>query len=208
MSRLALGGVSERPGRRGCGSARPCATPTLAGEPIIRERYPVLSRALLAGASPQLRNLATTGGNLLQRTRCVYFQDVTTPCNKREPGTGCSALTGISRSHAVLGTSESCVAVHPSDMAVALVALDAVVHTASPDGGREIPIDRVSSPCLPTSRSGTRSCEHGELITAITLPELPLARALDLPQGPRALLLRIRAGVGRAGRLAARRRRR
>ena len=174
VSRLPLGGVSELPD----GGVRIGATvrnSDLAGEPVIRERYPVLSRALLAGASPQLRNLATTGGNLLQRTRCVYFQDVTTPCNKREPGTGCSALTGVTRGHAVLGASDSCVAVHPSDMAVALVALDAVVHTVSPDGAREIPIGEFHR--LPGDEPQRDTVlEHGELITAVTLPELPLAR--------------------------------
>ena len=95
-----------------------------AAHPLIRRNYPVLSRALLSGASGQLRNAATTGGNLLQRTRCVYFQDVTTPCNKREPGSGCSALGSYTRYHAILGASEHCVATHPSDMAVALAALD------------------------------------------------------------------------------------
>src|SRR5699024_744334 len=97
----------------------------LAADHTIRARYPVLSQALLAGASPQLRNLATTGGNLLQRTRCVYFQDVTTPCNKRTPGAGCSAIGGYHRYHAILGASDQCIAVHPSDMAVAMAALDA-----------------------------------------------------------------------------------
>src|SRR6188472_4012232 len=99
----------------------------LAAHLLIRQRYPVLARALLSGASGQLRNLATTGGNLLQRTRCVYFQDVTTPCNKRAPGTGCSAIGGYVRYHAILGASEHCVAVHPSDMAVAMTALDAQI---------------------------------------------------------------------------------
>ena len=113
---------------------------SLAAEPVIRERYPVLSQALLAGASGQLRNLATTAGNLLQRTRCVYFQDVTTPCNKRDPGSGCSALAGYTRYHAVLGASEHCVAVHPSDMAVALTALDALVQVQGPGGERSIPV--------------------------------------------------------------------
>ena len=106
----------------------------LAADRTIRRRYPVLSQALLSGASGQLRNLATAGGNLLQRTRCVYFQDLTTPCNKREPGSGCSALEGLSANHAILGASEACVATHPSDMAVALAALDAVVHVQGPDG--------------------------------------------------------------------------
>ena len=174
VSRLALGGVDARPD----GGVRIGATvrnSDLAADPLICERYPVLSRALLAGASPQLRNLATTGGNLLQRTRCVYFHDVTTPCNKREPGSGCSALTGVSRNHAVLGASEACVAVHPSDMAVAMTALDAVVHTVSPDGVREIPMgDFHRLPGDEPQRDTVLA--HGELITAITLPALELAR--------------------------------
>ena len=174
VSRLALGGVDALPD----GGVRIGATvrnSDLAAEPLIRERYPVLSRALLAGASPQLRNLATTGGNLLQRTRCVYFHDVTTPCNKREPGSGCSALTGVSRNHAVLGASDACVAVHPSDMAVAMTALDAVVHTVSPDGVREIPMgDFHRLPGDAPQRDTVLA--HGELITAITLPALELAR--------------------------------
>ncbi len=110
----------------------------LAAHPFVRRNYPVLSRALLAGASPQLRNTATTGGNLLQRTRCSYFRDVSTPCNKREPGSGCSAIGGYTRYHAILGASEHCVATHPSDMAVALLALDAEVLVLGPDGERAI----------------------------------------------------------------------
>ncbi|MEA2187159.1 MAG: xanthine dehydrogenase YagS FAD-binding subunit [Solirubrobacteraceae bacterium] len=146
----------------------------LAAEPLIRERYPVLSQALLAGASGQLRNLATTAGNLLQRTRCVYFQDVTTPCNKREPGSGCSALHGYTRYHAVLGASEHCVAVHPSDMAVALTALDALVQVQGPDGGRSVRVAELHR--LPGDAPDRDTVlEHGELITAVDLPELPMA---------------------------------
>ena len=108
--------------------------------PQVEMRYPLLSRAILSGASPQLRNMATNGGNLLQRTRCYYFYDMATPCNKRERGTGCSALEGFNRMHAVLGASDQCVAVHPSDMSVALLALDAVVQVRGTDGYRSIPI--------------------------------------------------------------------
>jgi xanthine dehydrogenase YagS FAD-binding subunit len=108
--------------------------------PEVEKRYPLLSRAILSGASPQLRNMATNGGNLLQRTRCYYFYDTATPCNKREPGTGCSAIDGFNRIHAVLGASELCIAVHPSDMCVALVALDAVVRVTGKNGDREIAI--------------------------------------------------------------------
>lgn len=105
----------------------------------VAKRYPLLAAAILAGASPQLRNVATDGGNLMQRTRCYYFYDVATPCNKREPGSGCSAIAGINRIHAIQGTSESCIAVHPSDMCVALAALEAVVRTSGPLGERAIP---------------------------------------------------------------------
>jgi xanthine dehydrogenase YagS FAD-binding subunit len=146
----------------------------LAADRTIRRRYPMLSEALLSGASGQLRNLATTGGNLLQRTRCVYFQDVTTPCNKREPGSGCSALEGYNRDHAVLGASEHCVATHPSDMAVARVALDAVVRTQGTDGDRAIPL--VDLHRLPGEQPQRDTVlEHGELITAIDLPPLGFA---------------------------------
>ena len=112
----------------------------LAADRTICTRYPLLAQALLAGASGQLRNLATTGGNLLQRTRCVYFQDITRPCNKREPGSGCPAREGYHRELAILGASESCIATHPSDMAVALVALDAHVRVLGPQGERAIPL--------------------------------------------------------------------
>lgn len=105
----------------------------------VQRRYPLLSKAILAGASPQLRNMATVGGNLMQRTRCCYFYDTATPCNKREPETGCSAIAGFNRAHAVLGTSEHCIATHPSDMCVALAALDTIVHVKGPDGERAIP---------------------------------------------------------------------
>jgi xanthine dehydrogenase YagS FAD-binding subunit len=110
----------------------------LAWHPEIEQRYPLLSSAILAGASAQLRNMASTGGNLLQRTRCYYFYDTATPCNKREPGSGCSAVHGVNRIHAILGTSEACIAVHPSDMCVALAALEAKVHVAGPSGERAI----------------------------------------------------------------------
>ncbi|MCE4267693.1 FAD binding domain-containing protein [Rhodococcus globerulus] len=113
----------------------------LAAHPVIRRRYAALSRALLAGASGQLRNAATTAGNLMQATRCVYFQDVTTPCNKREPGSGCSAVGGYVRYHAILGASDQCIAVHPSDMAVALAALDAVVVVRDQRGEHNIPVN-------------------------------------------------------------------
>jgi xanthine dehydrogenase YagS FAD-binding subunit len=146
----------------------------LAADRTIRSRYPVLSQALLSGASGQLRNLATTGGNLLQRTRCVYFYDTTTPCNKREPGSGCSAIEGHNKNHAILGASEHCVATHPSDMAVAMAALDAFVLVRGHDGERRIPIEELHR--LPGDEpQRDTTLEHGELITAVDLPPLPFA---------------------------------
>jgi xanthine dehydrogenase YagS FAD-binding subunit len=140
----------------------------------IRSHYPVLAQAILAGASGQLRNAATTGGNLLQRTRCVYFQDVTKPCNKRELGTGCSARGGYHRNLAILGTSDACIATHPSDMAVALVALDAIVRVMGPTGERTIPIGDFY--CLPGNEPQRDTIlEHGDLITGVDLPPLAFA---------------------------------
>lgn len=146
----------------------------LAADPTVRRRYPVLSQALLAGASGQLRNLATTAGNLLQRTRCVYFQDVTTPCNKREPGSGCSAVEGWTRNHAILGASPQCVATHPSDMAVAMAALGAVVQVRGRAGPRSIPVVELHRLPGEDPRRDT-VLEHGDLITAVDLPALPMA---------------------------------
>ncbi|HKU78691.1 MAG TPA: xanthine dehydrogenase family protein subunit M [Rhodanobacteraceae bacterium] len=146
----------------------------LAAHPLIRARYPVLSQALLSGASGQLRNMATTAGNLLQRTRCVYFQNVDTPCNKRRPGSGCSAIGGYTRYHAILGASEHCIAVHPSDMAVAMMALDATVELLGPSGERRIPL--VDFHRLPGDEPNRDTVlRHGELITAVALPALPFA---------------------------------
>jgi xanthine dehydrogenase YagS FAD-binding subunit len=146
----------------------------LAADRRVRRRYPLLSQAVLSGASGQLRNLATTGGNLLQRTRCVYFQNTTTPCNKREPGSGCSALEGYHRELAILGGSTACIATHPSDMAVAMAALDAVVHTHGPDGERTIPLTELHR--LPGDAPQRDTVlEHAELIAAVDLPPLPWA---------------------------------
>ncbi|MFD6268281.1 FAD binding domain-containing protein [Nocardia asteroides] len=143
----------------------------LAAHPLIRRRYRMLSAALLAGASPQLRNLATTAGNLLQRTRCPYFQDSTTPCNKRAPGSGCSAIGGFDRDHAILGASDQCVATHPSDMAVALTALDAVVRILGAEGERTIPlVDLHRLPGEDPDRDTV--LDHGDLITAVDIPAL------------------------------------
>jgi xanthine dehydrogenase YagS FAD-binding subunit len=144
-------------------------------DPRIQDRYPLLSSAILAGASPQLRNSATTGGNLLQRTRCYYFYDPGTPCNKREPGTGCPAAFGRNRIHAILGTSEHCIATHPSDMAVALAALEAVVHVAGPDGERAIPLSDFHR--LPGDHPEIdTTLRHGEIITAVELPPTDYGR--------------------------------
>jgi xanthine dehydrogenase YagS FAD-binding subunit len=146
----------------------------LAADRTIRTRYPVLSQALLSGASGQLRNLATTGGNLLQRTRCVYFQDLTKPCNKRVPDSGCPARDGYHRNLAILGASEACIATHPSDMAVALVALGAVVRVQGPAGERSIPL--VDFHRLPGNEPQRDTVlAHGELITSVDLPRLPFA---------------------------------
>jgi xanthine dehydrogenase YagS FAD-binding subunit len=145
----------------------------LAADSRVRQRYAVLSRALLAGASAQLRNKATTGGNLLQRTRCYYFYDVTKPCNKRKPGSGCAALAGFNRIHAILGTSDHCIATHPSDMAVAMRALDANVETVNRTGEiRVIPIAEFHRLPGDTPEIET-SLQPGEVITAVTLPPPP-----------------------------------
>jgi xanthine dehydrogenase YagS FAD-binding subunit len=153
---------------------------------LVRTRYPVLSQALLAGASGQLRNMATTGGNLLQRTRCLYFRDPASPCNKRTPGTGCSAVRGYNRQHAILGTSEHCIATHPSDMAVALVALDASVRIAGTSGERVVPLADFHR--LPDDHPDRETVlEPGELITAVDVPALPFAaRSLYLKVRDRA----------------------
>ncbi|MFI6225000.1 FAD binding domain-containing protein [Nocardia salmonicida] len=146
----------------------------LAAHPLIRTRYPMLSAALVAGASAQLRNLATTAGNLLQRTRCPYFQDSTVPCNKREPGSGCSAIGGFDRDQAILGASGQCIATHPSDMAVAMVGLGATVRVLGADGEREIPlVDLYRLPGDEPERDTV--LEHGDLITAVDLPALAWA---------------------------------
>src|SRR5246127_4334966 len=141
----------------------------LANHPLIAQRYPMLASAILAGASAQLRNMASTGGNLLQRTRCYYFYDTATPCNKREPGSGCSAIGGLNRMHAILGTSEACIATHPSDMCVALAALDAKVHVAGPAGGRAIAFADFHR--LPgNAPQCDTNLQANEIVTAVELP--------------------------------------
>lgn len=146
----------------------------VARTPIIKDRFPAVSEALLLGASEQLRNMASMGGNLCQRVRCTYFRDGVSPCNKREPGSGCSALEGLNRGHAVLGVSASCIATHPSDVAVPFVAFDAVVRATGGDAERTIPIDDFY--LLPGDTPQVEHpLAHGELITAIDLPPTPLA---------------------------------
>ncbi|MEU7061788.1 xanthine dehydrogenase family protein subunit M [Streptomyces sp. NPDC046197] len=168
VGRLPLDSVEELPD----GALRVGATvrnSDLAAHPLVRDRYPVLSQALLAGASGQLRNAATTGGNLLQRTRCPYFQDLGKPCNKRQPGSGCGARDGVHRDHAVLGHSPHCIATHPSDMAVALAALDARVELYGAEGGRSIPVaDFHRLPGVRPERD--TEIRPGELITGVLLP--------------------------------------
>ncbi|MFM9827209.1 MAG: FAD binding domain-containing protein, partial [Sphingomonas sp.] len=169
INRLELKSVDETPG----GGVRIGAlvpNSDLAAHPLVTARYPVLARALLSGASPQLRNKATTGGNLMQRTRCYYFYDTAAACNKREPGIGCAAQGGFNRIMAVLGTSDDCIATHPSDMAVAMRALDAVVVTLHPGGAeRRTPLADLYQ--LPgTTPQIEHSLGDGELITHIELP--------------------------------------
>ncbi|VTR91621.1 fad-binding molybdopterin dehydrogenase : Periplasmic aromatic aldehyde oxidoreductase OS=Hyalangium minutum GN=DB31_7270 PE=4 SV=1: FAD_binding_5: CO_deh_flav_C [Gemmata massiliana] len=168
VNRLPLKGIESLPG----GGLRLGALATNADtayHPEVRRRYPLLSEAILAGASAQLRNMATDGGNLLQRTRCYYFYDTGTPCNKRAPGSGCGALAGVNRIHAILGASDQCIATHPSDMCVALAALGAVVRVTGPGGDREIPFADFHRLPGDTPHVDT-NLATGELVTAIDLP--------------------------------------
>ncbi|MBX9361056.1 xanthine dehydrogenase family protein subunit M [Streptomyces sp. WAC04114] len=168
VTRLPLDAVEELPD----GALRVGAmvhNSDLAAHPLVRDRYPALSQAVLAGASGQLRNVATTGGNLLQRTRCPYFQDLSKPCNKREPGSGCGARDGVHRDHAVLGHSAQCIATHPSDMAVALAALDGRVELDGPEGARSVAATDFHR--LPGDRpEQDTEIRPGELITGVVLP--------------------------------------
>src|ERR1700677_299718 len=141
----------------------------VAHHPVVLRDYPVLSQAILSGASPQLRNMASTAGNLLQRTRCVYFRDTAFPCNKREPGSGCSAIDGFNRNLAILGTSKDCIATNPSDQNVALTALEATVHIQGPSGKRDVPI--LNFYVVPGSTPHIETVlQPGDLITGVTLP--------------------------------------
>jgi xanthine dehydrogenase YagS FAD-binding subunit len=173
ISRLPLASIEDADGGLEIGAL--VRNTELAYHPLVAARYPVLSEALLSGASPQLRNLATVGGNLLQRTRCPYFRDAQVPsCNKRAPGSGCAALGGFNRSHAVLGVSPSCIAANPSDMNVALVALDATIRVRGPSGTRAIPIRDFYR--LPGEHPELETAlRPGELVTHVALPALPFA---------------------------------
>ncbi|MBX9842205.1 MAG: xanthine dehydrogenase family protein subunit M [Xanthobacteraceae bacterium] len=168
VTRLPLDKVEEIPGG-GLHIGALVRNTDLAYHPEVERRYPMLSSALLAGASQQLRNMASVGGNLLQRTRCAYFYDIATPCNKREPGSGCSAIGGVNRMNAILGTSEACIAVHPSDMCVALTVLEAKVRVTGPRGEREIPFADFHRLPGDTPQRDT-NLGADELITAIELP--------------------------------------
>ena len=169
ITRLALNGIEET-AEGGLRIGALVTNSAAAVDMRVRRRYPLLAQAILAGASTQLRNKATTGGNLLQRTRCAYFYDTTKPCNKRVPGSGCAALAGLNRMNAVLGVTDDCIAAHPSDMAVAMTALDAVVETVAPDGStRAVPIDEFYRPPGDTPHIET-VLTPGELIVSVLLP--------------------------------------
>ncbi len=174
ISRLPLAGIEDTAGG-GLRIGAMTDNTTLAAHPAVRRRYPVLAEAIMAGASGQLRNKATAGGNFMQRTRCGYFYDVARPCNKRAPGSGCGAVGGHNRIHAILGASEHCIATHPSDMAVAMQALDAVLHVQGPTGPRTVPVDALYR--LPGDTPHLEyALEPGELITAVELPPAPSGR--------------------------------
>ena len=179
----------------------------------VRTLYPVVSEALELSASAQLRNMATIGGNIMQRTRCTYFRDVTADCNKREPGSGCAALHGVNRTHAILGTSDACVATHPSDAAVAFAALEARVHLLGPDGTRQVPfVDFLLRPGSTPHRE--QALRRGELITAVEIPALPRPlksgylkvrdrQSYEFALTSAAVALHVRGGVIREARVAA-----
>jgi xanthine dehydrogenase YagS FAD-binding subunit len=174
ISRLPLKSVEETAdGGLRIGALMPNSD--LAWHPLIEQRYPLLSSAILAGASQQLRNMASTGGNLLQRTRCFYFYDTATPCNKRKPGSGCSAIDGINRISAILGTSEACIATHPSDMCVALAALEARVHVVGPNGERVIAFNDFHRLPENTPQLDT-NLQPNEIVIAVELPAQGFAK--------------------------------
>lgn len=168
ISRLPLDRIEESAGGLRIGAM--VRNADIARDPQVLARYPALAEALLSGASAQLRNAATTGGNVMQATRCSYFQDPLSPCNRRAPGSGCGALGGATRNHAVLGWTEGCIAVHPSDMCVALAAYDAVVEITGPEGLREVPMEAFH-PLPDAEGSGPAPLAPGEIITHIRLPD-------------------------------------
>ncbi len=175
INRLPLAQIEELPGGKGVRIGAMVRNSELAEHDLIKSRYPVLSEALLSGASPQLRNMATIGGNLLQRTRCYYFYDPAFPaCNKRMPGSGCGAIDGYNRIHAILGQSDHCIATHPSDMCVALSALEAIVRVRGPNGEREIPMTDFHRLPGDTPERDT-NLKPDELIIAVDLPAMPFA---------------------------------
>ncbi|MBA2949652.1 FAD binding domain-containing protein [Streptomyces himalayensis] len=185
ITRLPLGGITHTASAIRVGALT--TMEELATDPVVGERLPFVRQALLLGASTQLRNMATIGGNLLQRARCRYFRDPTVAsCNKRNPGSGCAAITGIQRMHAILGTSDHCIALHASDVAVPLTALDAIVHVLGAEGSRSIPLTQFYLPPGDTPHI-ENVLRHGELITAI---EIPL-----LPDGARSHYLKVRDRV-------------
>ncbi len=174
VTRLPLNGIEDTPEGGLRLGALVTNADTAYNEQVLR-RYPLLSKTILAGASPQLRNMATDGGNLLQRTRCYYFYDTATACNKRQPGSGCGAIGGYNRIHAILGASEQCIATHPSDMCIALAALEAVVRVSGPDGDRSIPFEEFHR--LPGDRpQDDNTLKPGELVLSIDLPAKGFAK--------------------------------
>jgi xanthine dehydrogenase YagS FAD-binding subunit len=173
INRLPLARIDPDPGKLRIGAL--ALNGAVAENKDVLARQPLLALALNAGASAQLRNMATVGGNMLQRTRCPYFYDTALPCNKREPGTGCGALEGFNRMHAIFGFSDKCIAVHPSDMSVALVALDAIVQVSGPKGNRSIPFAEFHRLPGDTPQKDT-NLEQGELITAVEIPDGPFTK--------------------------------
>ncbi|WP_330288724.1 xanthine dehydrogenase family protein subunit M [Streptomyces canus] len=212
ISDLPLGEISVT-GRGGLRIGALVRMADAAAHPKVRATYPVISQALELSASAQLRNMATIGGNIMQRTRCTYFRDVTAACNKREPGSGCAALEGYNRTHAILGTSTDCVATHPSDVAVAFAALEATVHLLGPDGARSIPFaDFLLRPGSTPNRE--QALRKGELITAVEVPALPRPlksgylkvrdrQSYEFALTSAAVALHIRGGVIREAKVAA-----
>jgi xanthine dehydrogenase YagS FAD-binding subunit len=210
INRLPLSQIEERDGGLLIGAL--VTNTDLAYHELVRERYLVLSQAILSGATPQLRNMATVAGNIMQRTRCTYFRDGVSPCNKRVPGSGCAALDGFNRSHAVLGTSEQCIASNPSDMCVALAILDTVVHVRGRSGTRAIPFNEFH--LLPGETPERETVlEHGELITAVELPAASFAArshylkvrdraSYEFALASAAVALEVEDGVIRTARLA------